>query len=159
MVIARCSSRTDHADVAPPLSSDAITAGFVPSGPSLDLERLTFLTEICAGSGSPATIEGLVDAFVEDGHLRVVKMERSLRARDLGTLAELAHELKGSSDTIGAVALADAAGHVQRQARVALGQSAVETSDVEDVRWLLGVTTTEFRRAETALRAAVPARR
>jgi HPt (histidine-containing phosphotransfer) domain-containing protein len=159
MVIAHCPSVADHVRMAPPRSSDAIPSSSVPGGPSLDLERLTFLTEICAGSGSPATIEGLVDAFVEDGHFRVVRMEWSLRARDLGTLADLAHELKGSSDTIGAVALADAAGHVQRQARVALGRSTVEASDVEDVRRLLGVTTTEFRRAETALRAAVPARR
>jgi HPt (histidine-containing phosphotransfer) domain-containing protein len=130
----------------------------MPPGPSLDLERLEFLTEICAASGSPATIEGLVDAFVEDGHLRVVKMEWSLRARDLGTLADLAHELKGSSGTIGAVALADAAARVQQQACVALGRSAVEASDVEDVRRLLGVATSEFRRAESALRAAVPVR-
>ncbi|HYT39895.1 MAG TPA: Hpt domain-containing protein [Acidimicrobiia bacterium] len=145
--------------MAPPLSSDATAVTRQP-GPILDLERLTFLTEICAAPGSPAAIGALVDAFVEDGRLRVVEMEGSLRAGDLGTLAHLANELKGSSGTIGAVGLADAATRLLRQARVALRGQAVEPSESadHDVGQLLGLVATEFQRAETALRAAVPGR-
>src|SRR5436309_3345125 len=110
--------------MAPPLSSDAIAAALVHPRPSLDPERLTYLIEICAGSGSPTTVDALIDAFVEDGRVRLMEMETSLRAGDLGSLAHLAHELKGSSSTIGAVALADAAARLQRQARADLRRSA-----------------------------------
>jgi HPt (histidine-containing phosphotransfer) domain-containing protein len=147
------------AEMATPLSSDAIAAAPLEPGPSLDVERFTFLTEICAASGSPATIEGLVDAFVEDGQFRVVEMERCLRARDLGALADIALELKGSSGTIGAVAVSGVAASLHRQARVALGRSTVGRSDVEDLGRLLDLTATEFRRVAAALRAAVPGRR
>jgi HPt (histidine-containing phosphotransfer) domain-containing protein len=109
---------------------------------------------MCASSDSPATIDALIEAFVEDGHARMLEMERSLHARDLVALADVAHELLGSSGTIGAVALSGAVGGVQRQAAVALGRPAVEPVDVEDLGRLLALMATEFHRAETALRAA-----
>jgi HPt (histidine-containing phosphotransfer) domain-containing protein len=140
---------TDHGPVATPHEV----------GPSLDLERLAVLTEVCAASGSPATIGVVIDAFLEDGHLRMVEMKGSLRRRDLGALAHLAHELTGSSGTIGAVALADAAAGLHRQAIAAASRSPGEAPDVQRLRRCLEHTEAEFRRAESGLRTAVPGRR
>jgi HPt (histidine-containing phosphotransfer) domain-containing protein len=128
-------------------------------GPSLDLDRLAVLTEVCAAPGSPATISVVVDAFLEDGRLRIEEMQGSLRNRDLGALAHLAHEMKGSSGTIGAVALADAAAGLHRQAMAVAGRSPGDAHDVRRLRRWLEHAEEEFRRAETGLRTALPGRR
>jgi HPt (histidine-containing phosphotransfer) domain-containing protein len=143
--------------MAAPVSPDATAASLQPDA-SLDLERFDFLSEICAASGSPTTIEALVEAFVEDGHRRVTEMEGFLHAGDLPELASLAHELRGSSATIGAVALSDAVAGLQRRALEA-GNRPAELSDSNDLGRLVRQTAVEFRRAEIALRAAAPKRR
>ena len=125
------------------------------TGAGLDLARLAFLTEIFGRSGSPATIGELVDAFVEDGHLRLEAMGRCLGAGDLASVAGLAHELKGSSGTIGAVALCDAVSGLHRRALASAGGEAGTPPEVDDVEQWLDLTRLEFRRAELALRSAV----
>ena len=110
---------------------------------------------MCRAPGSRSTIDAIVDAFVEDGDLRVVEMEGSLRARDLAALADLAHELKGSSASVGAAALSALASGLQRQAAAAARRSPIEVSDVEDIERMLDLAVAEFRRAETAFRTAL----
>ena len=63
-----------------------------------------------------ATLLRLMTLFIEDTDGRLERLQSLAAARDLARLAQEAHALKGSAASMGAAAIADAAGELEQRA-------------------------------------------
>jgi signal transduction histidine kinase/DNA-binding response OmpR family regulator len=135
---ARATAATAMADAAaeaPPAPVDAAAGEF----PDLDLERLHLATD-----GDPTLEEELLGIFLESARETLQEMHTALEAGDARLLRAHAHALKGSSRTMGAVALGELAHELER-----LG----DTSDLASANGALRSANAAFKRMETAITA------
>ena len=82
----------------------------------LDLEVIDRLREL-GGEDQPELVFDLIRLFLTDAHDRLAEMRRALREGDLDAIARIAHTLKGSSGSLGAVQLAEVCREVEELAR------------------------------------------
>lgn len=75
------------------------------------------LVERCMGNLD--LVQRLLARFADSGRQDCEHLEAALRARDFGTLASVAHRLKGNSATMGAERMARLASHIERESRSA----------------------------------------
>lgn len=76
------------------------------------LERL----HATAQATSPAMLEQILAAFVDDSQQRIALMRKALRRRDFDALRRAAHELKGASGVVGAQLMMRCCGQLQELA-------------------------------------------
>jgi two-component system, sensor histidine kinase and response regulator len=120
---------------APITPEDAAAGEF----PDLDLERLRLVT-----NGEPALEEELLGIFLESARETLEDLRTSLEAGNARALRAHAHALKGSCQTIGAVALGEMARELER-----LGDS----SDFASGYGALLSADAAFRRMASAINA------
>jgi two-component system, sensor histidine kinase and response regulator len=84
----------------------------------------------------------LVRLFLTDGASRITKLRNAEACGDAQAMVTLAHSLKGSASTFGAVTLAESCGGLQLQAA---------SADAPEVAKLIDAVDTEFARAGAAL--------
>ncbi|MCW2810744.1 MAG: hypothetical protein JWP61_1202 [Friedmanniella sp.] len=113
---------------------------------TLDNSRLADLADLRAADGT-SMLDIIVDTFLERSGNRLEALRTAAAAGDAGTLADAAHELRGTSATIGADRVAQLCGTMERTARQ---QGSVPASAELD---RLAV---ELTRASTALRQVSP---
>jgi HPt (histidine-containing phosphotransfer) domain-containing protein len=85
--------------------------------PDAVIDRATFDATLQAVGGDPSFLAELVDAFASDGPAQIQAMRDGLAGGDAFTVTRAAHSLKSTSASLGASALADAAGSVEASAR------------------------------------------
>ena len=71
--------------------------------------------------------------FVEDTNRRLARLQSLAGARDLARLAQEAHALKGSAASMGAAAIADAAGELEQRAQRGAGDWQASVADLRAV--------------------------
>jgi len=106
-------------------------------GAILDQQALASLREL----GSKECHD-LVKLFLKDGASRVAALREALKKGDRAAIGELAHSLKGSSGSLGAIAVADTCEQLQ---------VAASTGDLDRATELIGVVETDFERVKAAL--------
>ena len=87
----------------------------------------------------------LVEFFLEDAAIYIGKIEEGLIARNAQSMVPPAHTLKSSARQMGAAKVADAAMHIETEARKALSAgSSIEhlTADIHELKSLLAQTRT-----------------
>jgi HPt (histidine-containing phosphotransfer) domain-containing protein len=99
------SAETAGAGEAPLAPADAAGGEF----PDLDLERLQLVTD-----WEPALEEELLGIFLESSRETLKDLRTAIEAGDARLLRAYAHALKGSSRTIGAIALGELAQELER---------------------------------------------
>jgi HPt (histidine-containing phosphotransfer) domain-containing protein len=72
---------------------------------------------LVAAATDRATLMRLLVIFIEDTNRRLDRLASLAEAPDLARLAREAHALKGSAASMGAAAIADAAGELEQRAR------------------------------------------
>jgi len=85
----------------------------------------------------------LVSTFVSDGERRLDLIRKALADKDLVTVSNEAHGIKGSSQNIGALPLADVASKIESQARD--GNAAELEQDFASLLQLFAATVEELR--------------
>ena len=120
---------------APPAPGDTTPGEF----PDLDLERLHLVTD-----GEPALEEELLGIFLESARETLQELHVALEAGDARLLRAHAHALKGSSRTVGAVALGELACELER-----LG----DASDLASANGALRSASAAFKRMESVITA------
>ncbi len=111
----------------------------------LDMGQLDGLRELAEDSGDPDFLARFVDRYLEDAEAQLIQLQQAAARGDAPAVVEVAHALKGSSATMGAVAMASACAHVESTAR--LGELAGPES--------MDRVSVELDRAGVALRAQV----
>jgi HPt (histidine-containing phosphotransfer) domain-containing protein len=121
--------------------------------PALDTTILAALQELSESTG-PDFLSQLIADFVQDTTASLEALQAAVHAGNAETLAQVAHSLKGSSASIGALGMADLCATLQ-----ALGRRGAVTEAAPLVEQLVG----EFSRvrhtyttAATSLSAGVP---
>ncbi|MHB8509245.1 MAG: response regulator [Candidatus Dormibacteria bacterium] len=122
-------------------SSSPAPAVSSPEAPLLDGSTLAGLRELGA-----AVFEDLVRLFLKDGAARVAAMYEAARKGDTHDLAELAHSLKGSGATLGALVLADSC---------ALLQAVASSDDLVAAARQVDAVGAEFDRVGASLRREI----
>ena len=79
------------------------------ASPAVDPEVLESLRELGVDSGDPAVFEGIVEAFLSGARESCAALQAAFAAGDAGTMAQVAHRLRGGAATMGANPLADIA--------------------------------------------------
>jgi HPt (histidine-containing phosphotransfer) domain-containing protein len=72
--------------------------------PAIDAEALELLVEMI-GPDEPAAVLDLLDTYIADSTIQVADLERAFAAGDLKNTHRLAHSMKSSSATFGALGL------------------------------------------------------
>lgn len=85
-------------------------------GPALDLNVLQAVVEII-GVDEPAVIVDLIDTFLNDSQKQVDELQASFASGDIKNVYRLAHSMKSSSATFGAMQLSKHCEAVERSAR------------------------------------------
>ena len=84
----------------------------VAGGPNedgvLDAEQIDTLREVAAATGNGNLMRNLVDVFTTEAASRLAKLRDAAERADALALEGVAHALRGSSSTMGAVRLAEA---------------------------------------------------
>ena len=73
---------------------------------SLDAGRLSILSNLAARPGASATVREMLQDFMLNGFRELDRLAGALARQDLTNASRIAHSLKGSAATIGALALA-----------------------------------------------------
>ena len=110
---------------------------------SLDPELIAVLRAL---PNAPRELRFVIHAYEQDTTAGLGEVAAALNSGDLFTVAALAHRLKGSSASLGAVRLASLLAELERR---------VEELTAEEARRLSRDIEEEFRRAATALRAVL----
>lgn len=84
----------------------------------LDMGQLDGLRELAEDSGDPDFLARFVDRYLEDAEAQLIQLQQAAARGDAPAVVEVAHALKGSSATMGAVAMASACAHVESTARL-----------------------------------------
>ena len=124
-----------------PGSAGQTDTGGDPQPAILDAPTLEQLREL-----GTAEFEDLVRLFLQDGAARVAAMYEAASKADTHAIAELAHSLKGSGATLGAVALADSCAQLQAVA---------SSEDLAAANRLVDAVGAEFERVGTSLRREI----
>jgi HPt (histidine-containing phosphotransfer) domain-containing protein len=82
---------------------------------SLDVELLEEIRSLQV-DGEPSLLAELIDLFFEDSPARFHELERAVNNGDLQQAGRLAHGLKGSCGSLGAVRLSEMFGRAERRA-------------------------------------------
>jgi two-component system sensor histidine kinase/response regulator len=136
--------RAAHATAGPTETIAAAEAPFTPADaeagefPDLDLERLQLVTD-----GESALEDELLGIFLESARETLEDLRGALEARDARLLRAHAHALKGSSQTIGAIALGELAGELERlgdTSDLASAYGALLSADAAFERLTLAIT-------------------
>lgn len=85
----------------------------------------------------------LVSTFIDDGERRLDLISKALVSNDLKTICDEAHGLKGSSQNIGATALAEITEKVENQTRKGDGSDLQQ--DFSSIQQLFAATANELR--------------
>jgi two-component system, sensor histidine kinase and response regulator len=120
---------------APLVLADEAGGGF----PDLDLERLRLVTD-----GESSLEEELLSIFLESSRETLHELHSALEAGDARLLRAHAHTLKGSSRTIGAIALGELAYELERMG---------DASDLASAYGALRSADAAFARMESAVNA------
>ena len=124
-----------------PGSADQVDTEGDPQLAILDERTLEQLREL-----GTAEFEDLVRLFLKDGAARVAAMYEAASKADTHAIAELAHSLKGSGATLGAVALAEGCAQLQAVA---------SSEDLAAANRLVDAVGAEFERVGTSLRREI----
>jgi HPt (histidine-containing phosphotransfer) domain-containing protein len=108
-----------------------------PEDALLDRSTLAGLREL-----GKAEFENLVRLFLDDASIQVAALREAAGEGDAHAIAELAHALKGSSGTFGAIALADSCAELQ---------VAASSGDLATSLGLIDTVGAGFDRASSAL--------
>lgn len=87
-----------------------------PDVPVIDRDTLDAIVEIF-GSDDPTAILDLLDTFLAESVKQRDEMYRALSARNWVMLHRMAHSLKSSSATFGAMRLSEISAHVEQVAK------------------------------------------
>ena len=87
---------------------------------ALDLDVLQSIVEII-GADEPSVIVDLLDTFLVDSQRQIDEMQRSLADGDIKNVHRLAHSMKSSSSTFGAMPLSRRCEVLERTARDGCG--------------------------------------
>ena len=79
----------------------------------LNLERLKELEALMDGD-DPGWLRGLIEQYLEDTSARLVDLRKAMDAGEAQKMGKIAHALKGSSNNIGAVIMAEPLQRLQR---------------------------------------------
>jgi len=123
--------------VRPSESPGPAAAVSSPGNPLLDHPTLAGLRELGA-----AEFENLVRLFLEDGEARIAALREAAGIGDAHAIAEVAHSLKGSAGTFGALALAD---------NCALLQEVASAGNLAEAARLIDAVGSGFDQARSAL--------
>ena len=115
------------------------------TGGVLDLEQFDQLRQLALTSGDPDLLGRFVDQYLAEATSRLAELHAAAQNGDAKALEEAAHGLKGTSATIGAVAVAAACAPLELAARHGQQASVVELEQVSSA----------LERAATALQAQV----
>jgi two-component system sensor histidine kinase/response regulator len=121
--------------------ADAETGKF----PDLDLERLQLVTE-----GESALEDELLGIFIESARETLEDLRAALKAGNARLLRSHAHALKGSSQTLGAIALGELAGELERfgdTSDLASAYGALLSADAAFERMTLAITARRLKAA------------
>jgi HPt (histidine-containing phosphotransfer) domain-containing protein len=113
---------------------------------ALDRSRIDEIVELEAADDAPGLLRELVDTFVQTSAAELAGMRAAVDTADADALRRAAHSLKGSSASLGAVAVQRRAQEVEAWAR------AGRTTGCES---LIGSLDEEVARAVVALRTYV----
>jgi HPt (histidine-containing phosphotransfer) domain-containing protein len=83
---------------------------------ALDLNVLQAVVEI-VGADEPSVVVDLIDTFLTDSQRQVDELRRSFASGDIKNVHRLAHSMKSSSATFGAMALSRICEALERSAR------------------------------------------
>ena len=87
-----------------------------PATPVIEREILEGIVEIF-GSEDPTAILDLLDTFLVESTKQCDEMQRALAGQDWIMLHRMAHSLKSSSATFGAMRLSKVSAHLEREAK------------------------------------------
>jgi HPt (histidine-containing phosphotransfer) domain-containing protein len=84
--------------------------------PAIDAEALELLVEMI-GPDEPAAVLDLLDTYITDSTRQIEELEQSFAAGDLKNTHRLAHSMKSSSATFGALGLSKHCETLEQSAR------------------------------------------
>jgi len=125
-----------HSDSAPP------PLQFIPDVPSVDLERLDMLRDLCSET-DPALLGEMLEAWEEEAARRLADARTALATDDACRLKTAAHALKGSCSNIGVMRLSELSRRLER-----------ELNSTPFAAELLAAMDSEFRHVQELLAAA-----
>ncbi len=116
VTLARWTGRPDAGHGSAPAPVPAATTDVLWSVATLDGTRLADLADLRGADGS-SMLDVIVETFLERSTNRLQALRQATSAGDALELSEAAHELKGTSATIGADRVAELCGIFERAAR------------------------------------------
>jgi PAS domain S-box-containing protein len=116
-------TRTDVAAQEAPSASPAPARGI----PRLDTQLLGHLRSLDGGAGR--VLRDVVERFLKTSSMRLQEVQEAAAAGDGAAVARHAHGLRGVSGTVGALALADVCGELERAASSGTGPIAAPLLD------------------------------
>lgn len=66
---------------------------------------------------NPETLDAIIEMFFEDGPMQVTALQQALQRHDYKTLAEVSHNLLGSTEFLGTSAISSLAAAVESSAK------------------------------------------
>lgn len=87
-----------------------------PATPVIEREILEGIVEIF-GSEDPTAILDLIDTFLDESTKQCGEMQRALAGEDWATMHRMAHSLKSSSATFGAMRLSQVSAFLEHEAK------------------------------------------
>lgn len=93
--------------------------------PTLDLERITMLRELCLES-DPSMLTEMFESWTKESAERLVAIRAAVAAADAAALKSAAHALKGSCANLGVAKLAEMSRLVEKNAAAADASSVVD---------------------------------
>jgi PAS domain S-box-containing protein len=116
--------------------------------PAVDPEHFGFILRMCAGQEGTRSLDHLLGVFFGEAERRIQGLEEAAGSGDGEVMARLAHSLKGSSATFGAMAVSNVAARLEEAGR---------QGDLGGAGDLIPRLRMELERARTSFREAVAA--
>ncbi len=117
--------------------------------PALDPDTLASLRSML---GSPEDWQEMVQTYQQDSQILLGSLRQALESRDVQTVAQLAHRLKGSSSTLGAKALARSCQELEKL----VGQPSANSVNWDTIEQAFRRLEAEYQRVILELSAAAP---
>jgi HPt (histidine-containing phosphotransfer) domain-containing protein len=144
--------RAGAPDAAPPAAAPA--QGGAPDEPGLDAEHFQELAAAFGGEGGALWTE-LLRPYVEITGRQLRELERALGAGDAGSVAAIAHKLKGASLSLGFQAMGRHAQRLERGARGdALGDAGALAAALQEEYRRVSAFAERYRPASSASTSA-----